>query len=60
MNRRNTSPNSKKEPGRSSGAEEHIRKVNNALENIGNRAAYMEEGISKPKNRNLEMILVRR
>lgn len=57
---RNTLPNSKKEPDRSSGAEELIRKVNNALENIGNGAAYMEERISKPKNRHLEMIPVRR
>ena len=60
MNRRNTLPNSKKESERSSGAEEHICKVNNGLENIGNGAAYMEERISKPKNRHLEMILVRR
>ena len=37
MNRRNTLPNSKKEPDRSSGAEELIRKVNNALENIGQK-----------------------
>ena len=60
MNRRNTLPNSKKESDRSSGAEEHIRKVNNALENIGNGTAYMEERVSKPKNRHLEMILIRR
>lgn len=60
ISRRNTLPNSKKEPDRSSGAEELIRKVNNALENIGNGAAYMEERISKPKNRHLEMIPVRR